>query len=273
MVGDVDGAAAEVTLSGDATIDEDGVLTITASAVETSNIKDDAVTNSKIGLNAVETDNIKNGAVTFDKLAADAVNTTQIADGAVTTTEILDGTVGTIDIAAGAISNVKLDKLAIPLSGFAPAGASVALGGQKLTGVGTPTANDDAATKKYVDDKIVNPTFNGTVTGNSTGTSTIAGFSAAVNAQTGAYTLTQADNGKVITFTSGTAVDLTIPSGLSVGFNCLIIQKGSGVVTLVNDTAVTLNSFGGLTKSNGIYSIITLVSPASNEFIAAGNMN
>jgi hypothetical protein len=44
-------------------------------------------------------------------------------------------------------------KNTIPLSGFAAAGADVALGGFKLTGVADPAANQDAATKKYVDDK------------------------------------------------------------------------------------------------------------------------
>ena len=168
---------------------------------------------------------------------------------------------------------MKLNKLGISLSGFGAATSSVDLGTQRLIGVGTPLNAQDAATKQYVDGKIVNPTFNGTVTGNSNGTSTIAGFSAAVNPQSGTYTLTQADNGKVITITSGTNVTLTIPSGLSAGFNCLIIQKGSGVVTLAKDSAVTINSFGGFTKSAGLYSIITLVSPSANVFIAAGNMN
>ena len=44
-------------------------------------------------------------------------------------------------------------KNAIPLSGFAAATADVALGGFKLTGVSDPAADQDAATKKYVDGK------------------------------------------------------------------------------------------------------------------------
>jgi hypothetical protein len=45
-------------------------------------------------------------------------------------------------------------KNTIPLSGFAPAAAAVDLGSQKLTNVATPADNQDAATKKYVDDKV-----------------------------------------------------------------------------------------------------------------------
>jgi hypothetical protein len=48
---------------------------------------------------------------------------------------------------------VSTAKNAIPLSGFAAAAADVALGGFKLTGVSDPAADQDAATKKYVDGK------------------------------------------------------------------------------------------------------------------------
>jgi len=48
---------------------------------------------------------------------------------------------------------VSTAKNAIPLSGFADAAADVALGGFKLTGVSDPAADQDAATKKYVDGK------------------------------------------------------------------------------------------------------------------------
>lgn len=42
-------------------------------------------------------------------------------------------------------------KSAIPLSGFGAAAASVAMGGNKITGLGEPTGGQDAATKNYVD--------------------------------------------------------------------------------------------------------------------------
>jgi hypothetical protein len=54
-------------------------------------------------------------------------------------------------IADAAVTNVKLDKANIPLSGFGPAAADVALGNKKLTGVANPTDAQDAATKAYVD--------------------------------------------------------------------------------------------------------------------------
>lgn len=49
---------------------------------------------------------------------------------------------------------VAVDKSSIPLSGFGDAAADVSLGTHKLTNVLNPTVNQDAATKKYVDDSL-----------------------------------------------------------------------------------------------------------------------
>ncbi len=48
---------------------------------------------------------------------------------------------------------VATAKNTIPVSGFAPAATDVDMGSQKLINVATPAADQDAATKKYVDDK------------------------------------------------------------------------------------------------------------------------
>lgn len=56
-------------------------------------------------------------------------------------------------IELGAIEDYMLAsaKSSIKLSEMQPPTANVPLNNQKLTGVGTPTANTDAATKNYVD--------------------------------------------------------------------------------------------------------------------------
>ena len=82
--------------------------------------------------------------------------------------------------------------------------------------------------------------------GNFDGTA-ISGFDASINDQTGtAYTLLASDNGKVVTLDNGSAVTVTIPSGLGVGFNCSFIQKGAGQVlpfTIANPTQkLTVNT-------------------------------
>ena len=56
------------------------------------------------------------------------------------------------------------------------------------------------------------------------------------------------DNNKLFLISSSTAVTVTIPTGLPVGFSCQFIQTGAGVVTLVGASGVTLNSANGLTS-------------------------
>jgi uncharacterized protein YjbI with pentapeptide repeats len=121
-LGDENGDAQEVTLSGDVTINNAGISTIGASKVVTGMIAD--------------------GTILVGDLANNAVETAKIKDANVTTAKIADAN----------ITDAKLDKTNIPLSGFGAASANVALGANKLTGVANPTNDQDAATKKYVDD-------------------------------------------------------------------------------------------------------------------------
>lgn len=66
--------------------------------------------------------------------------------------DLADKAVSASKIADGAVSNKALDKANIPLSGFAPPTGNIAMGGYRITNMALPTANKDAATKKYVDD-------------------------------------------------------------------------------------------------------------------------
>jgi len=85
----------------------------------------------------------------------------------------------------------------------------------------------------------------------SDGTSWIPDYSMRVNVQTGTtYTLTDADNGTIIRFTSGSAIALTTNTAQAfVGFNCIIEQAGAGQIT-VSGTA-TLSNLYACTKTIG----------------------
>lgn len=71
--------------------------------------------------------------------------TLDLADNAVTSAKIANGTIGNID----------LDKTNIPLSGFGAPIKNVSLGGYRITNLATPTKDQDAVTKKYVDDLLI----------------------------------------------------------------------------------------------------------------------
>ena len=90
--------------------------------------------------------------------------------------------------------------------------------------------------------------------------------------QTGTtYTLVPSDNGKVITLNNPLAITLTVPSGLSAGFNCLVVQLGAGVITFTA-SGTTIYNRGTKTKTAGQYAIATIVSYTSNTFITSGDM-
>lgn len=84
-------------------------------------------------------------------------------------------------------------------------------------------------------------------------------------------TLSATDNGKIIYCTNSSAVTINCASGLGAGFNVTIIQGGTGKVTVAPNSQ-TLNSYSGLFSTMGQYAVISLISPAANEFIAAGNL-
>ena len=96
--------------------------------------------------------------------------------------------------------------------------------------------------------------------------------SAVVTDSTASRTLTAADNGKVIYFTSSSAVTITTATGLGVGFSCSFIQGGTGQLTLAQGSGTTLASYSSLLKSAGQYAMISVVSPVSNTFVAVGQL-
>ena len=99
----------------------------------------------------------------------------------------------------------------------------------------------------------------------------ILGFDATLNDQTGtAYTIVAADAGKIITCNNGSAVTVTVPSGLGAGFTCSVIQKGSGQVTFTA-SSTTINNRQTHTKIAGQHGVASLVSTATDVFVLAGD--
>ena len=95
-------------------------------------------------------------------------------------------------------------------------------------------------------------------------------FDASINDQTASYQLVAGDNGKVIVLNNGSALNLTVPSGLGVGFNCSVIQKGAGQVTFVA-SSTTINNRQYHTKIAGQYGVATLVAYVADTFVLAGD--
>ena len=112
--------------------------------------------------------------------------------------------------------------------------------------------------------------WNGTVWVNFIASNTSTGLT---NDQTGtSYTLTSADNGKVIILNNASAITINVPY-FFVGFNCMVLQKGTGQVTLaINGTTTNIYNRYNFTKTAGQYSILTLVCTEANKYVSSGDM-
>ena len=123
------------------------------------------------------------------------------------------------------------------------------------------------------DETITNST-NGTIEigGSLSGTGAISGFDAALNDQTGTtYTLNATDNGKVVALNNANAITVTIPTLLGDGFNCLIVQKGAGVVTIAAAGGVNRYNRSTEFKTAGQYAVISVVNIGSEFYIISGD--
>ena len=157
------------------------------------------------------------------------------------------------------MANVKIS--ALSALGGTPAGTDVV----PITDVsGTPT------TKKVTVANLVSATSAGALSSYDFAGNAILGFDATLNDQTDSYTLVAGDAGKVVVLNKGSAVNLTVPSGLGAGFTCSVIQKGAGQVTFVA-SSTTINNRQSHTKIAGQHGVATLIATASDVFVLAGD--
>jgi len=108
--------------------------------------------------------------------------------------------------------------------------------------------------------------------------STIADFSASTVSITSTTNLSQADhNGKVLICDSGSDIDLDIVKNtISAGFNCLIVQKGAGEITIdIPASGVTVNNRNSHEKTADQWAVMTLLcidaSTDANIFVSSGD--
>jgi len=86
------------------------------------------------------------------------------------------------------------------------------------------------------------------------------------------YTLLVGDDGKIITSSNASLQKFEIPTGLPIGFNCSVIQLGTGPVGFSAASGVTLNTFAGKTLMAGQYSAVSIIEYATNLVNIAGGL-
>lgn len=98
-----------------------------------------------------------------------------------------------------------------------------------------------------------------------------------INAQTAAYTTVASDDGKLITVTSSGTANVTIAAGLyNTGAQITVARMGSGAVSVVGDTGVTVVSTGATAASPALraqYSTATAIMTAANTWLVVGDIS
>ena len=199
--------------------------------------------------------------------AAANTNTTQIATTAYVQTEITDliaaapGALDTLNELAAALGNdasfstTVTNSLAtkLPLAGGTMTGA-IAMGTNKITGLGDPTSAQDAATKNYIDTAVLAPS-------NLTGPITSSGAATSIASQTGTGTKFVMDNTPtlitpVLGVATATSINgTTIPSSktlVATDSTQYVVPSQTGNTGKYLTTDGTTSSWGAVTSGSQV---------------------
>jgi hypothetical protein len=87
----------------------------------------------------------------------------------------------------------------------------------------------------------------------------------------GVYTLQASDFNKIVIMTSGSTSTIVLPTGLTPGWSCRVLQAG-GVISFAASTGVTINSIFNYRRSQTQWGVITVICTGSNTFSLSGNL-
>jgi hypothetical protein len=98
-----------------------------------------------------------------------------------------------------------------------------------------------------------------------------------INPKTAAYTTLATDDGQLITVTSSSTANVTLAAGLyNVGSQITVARMGTGAVSIVGDTGVTVVSTGGTPSAPALraqYSTATAVMLSANSWLVMGDIS
>jgi len=90
------------------------------------------------------------------------------------------------------------------------------------------------------------------------------------NITAASYTLSAADYGKTLLFSSSATQDITCSSGLDVGYNVTVIQAGTGQLNFSGSGVTLVNRFAH-TSSAGQYSAVSVIVLNGTQYLVVGD--
>ena len=218
--------------------------------VRTSKVTDLAVPTTSFSMNSQKITDLATPTLSTDASTKAYVDTsiTNLIAGAPGTLDTLD------EIAAALADTANFSDTVVLKSGSTMSGA-LAMGTNKITGLGTPTVSTDAATKNYVDTVTVSPS-------NLTGVITSSGAATSIASQTGTGT-------KFVVDTSPTLVTPVLGVATATSINSTTIPSSATLVK-TSDTTLLVPSqtshSGKFLTTNGTASSWDTVSSGSATY-------
>jgi hypothetical protein len=141
--------------------------------------------------------------------------------------------------------------------------------GSVTLAINTAVTADLTTAQTFTNKTLTSPIVTG-------GTFTSPQIDIGVNAKTAAYTTIASDDGKIIPVTSSSTANVTLAAGLyNVGSQITVARMGTGSVSIVGDTGVTVVSAASVASAPSLrvqYSTATAIMLSSNSWLVVGDV-
>jgi len=218
--------------------------------VRTSKVTDLAVPTGSFSMNSQKITDLATPTLSTDASTKAYVDTsiTNLIAGAPGTLDTLD------EIAAALADTANFSDTVVLKSGSTMSGA-LAMGTNKITGLGTPTVSTDAATKNYVDTVVIAPT-------NLTGVITSSGAATSIASQTGTGSTFVVQNTPTLTTPVLGVATATSINGTTIPSSATLVKTADTTLLVPTQTGQS----GKYLTTNGTASSWAVVSSGSATY-------